>query len=250
MLTATALYVFAVVLVAGVLQTITGFGFALVAAPLLTFALSPKEAVIAVLFIGILMKGFMVYKTWRDGEFSRILLVFAASVAGALPGAYVLRAVSDSALKAFIGLTLILVTLAMAADRTVVIRRHRLAQTTVGFLSGFLGATTSLNGPPLVLYMMNEGRDKTTMRADLVRYFFLGNAATLVISWFMGTVAADRLAFTAAAALPAIVLGWWLGDKIFARVDAALFRRISLAVISISGLVTCGLGLWPLLFGR
>jgi uncharacterized membrane protein YfcA len=250
MLTTTALYIFAVVLAAGVLQTITGFGFALVAAPLLTFVLSPKEAVIAVLFIGLLMKALMVYKTWHEGEFSRILLIFAASIVGALPGAYVLSVVSDSALKAFIGLTLVLVTLAMAADRTVAIRRHRLAQTVVGLLSGFLGATTSLNGPPIVLYLMNEGHDKTTMRANLVRYFFLGNAATLAISYLMGTVAAGRLAVTAAAALPAIVLGWWLGDKIFARCDAALFRRISLAVISISGLVTCGLGLLPLLSGR
>lgn len=247
MLTMTMVYVFGVILVAGVLQTITGFGFALVAAPLLTFALPPKEAVIAVLFIGIMMKGFMVYKTWRDGEFARILLVFAASVAGALPGAYVLRAVSDSALKVFIGLTLVAVTLAMYANYTVTIRRHGLAKSTVGFLSGFLGATTSLNGPPLVLYMMNEGEDKTTMRANLARYFFLGNAATLAISYFMGTVTADRLGVIAALSLPAIVLGWWLGNMIFARVDAALFRRIALGVISLSGIITCGLGLWPLL---
>jgi uncharacterized membrane protein YfcA len=247
MLTLTMLYVFGVILFAGVLQTITGFGFALVAAPLLTFALPPKEAVIAVLFIGIMMKGFMVYKTRRDGEFARILPVFAASVAGALPGAYVLRTVSDSALKVFIGLTLVAVTLAMYANCKVTIRRHGLAKATVGLLSGFLGATTSLNGPPLVLYMMNEGEDKTTMRANLARYFFLGNAATLAISYFMGTVTADRLGVIAVVALPAIGLSWWLGDKIFARVDAALFRRIALGVIALSGLVTCGLGLWPLL---
>jgi uncharacterized membrane protein YfcA len=247
MLTLTALYVFGVIFFAGVLQTITGFGFALVAAPLLTFALSPKEAVIAVLFVGIMMKGFMVYKTWRDGEFARIVPVFAASIVGALPGAYVLRTVSDSTLKVFIGLTLIFVTMAMYANCTVTIRRHGLAKSAVGFLSGFLGATTSLNGPPLVLYMMNEGEDKTTMRANLARYFFLGNAATLVIAYFMGTVTADRLGNIAAVALPAILLSWWLGEKIFARVDAALFRRIALGVISLSGLVTCGLGLWPLI---
>ncbi len=250
MLITTALYIFVAILVASVLQTVTGFGFALAAAPLLTLVLPPKEAVIAVISIGILIKGFMVFKTWHEGSFARIMLVFAASVVGALPGAYVLRAVSDSALKIFIGLTLILVTLAMCANYTVAIRRHGLAKTVVGFLSGFLGATTSFNGPPLVLYLMNEGGDKTTIRADLARYFLLCNMATVTISYLIGTVYTARLPLYAAASVPAILIGWWLGQKIFARVDAVLFRRIALTVISFSGLVTFGFGLWPVLFGR
>jgi uncharacterized membrane protein YfcA len=247
MLTLSALYVFGVILVASILQTVTGFGFALVAAPLLTFALAPKEAVIVVIFIGILIKGFMVLKTWHEGAFARIFLVFAASVVGALPGAYVLHVVSDSVLKVVIGLTLVLVTLAMYANYTVTIRRHGLAKSLVGFSSGFLGAVTSFNGPPLILYLMNEGGDKTTIRADLARYFLLCNVATLIIAHFVGTVSTDRLPVYAAVSVPAILLGWWLGQKIFRRMDAALFRRIALAVISISGLVTCGFGLWPLI---
>ncbi len=247
MITLSALYVFGVILVASILQTITGFGFALVAAPLLTFAIAPKEAVIVVIFIGILIKGFMVCKTWREGAFGRIFLVFAASVVGALPGAYVLHAVSDSVLKIVIGLTLVLATLAMYANYRVTIRRHGLAKSLVGFASGFLGAVTSFNGPPLILYLMNEGGDKTTIRADLARYFLLCNMATIMIAYFVGTVATDRLPGYAAVSVPAILLGWWLGQKIFRRIDATLFRRIALGVISLSGLVTCGLGLWPLL---
>ena len=247
MLTITALYVAAVVLLAGVVQTITGFGFALVAAPLLTLAITAKEAVLFILFIGIIVKGYAITKTWREGAFARILLLFAASVAGALPGAYVLRTVSDDALKILIGLALMAATLAMYANHTVIIRRHRLAQSLVGLASGFLGATTSLSGPPVVLYMINEGQDKITMRADLARYFFLGNAMTLVIAGLTGTSLTGELVWYAVASLPAVGLGWWLGQKIFLRVDAGLFRRIALAVISVSGLVTLGAGLWSLL---
>lgn len=249
MLTLTALYVAAVVLLAGVVQTITGFGFALVAAPLLTLAITAKEAVLFILFIGIVVKGYAIAKTWHEGKFARILLLFAASAAGALPGAYVLRTVSDDALKILIGLALMAATLAMYSEYTVHIRRHRLAQSLVGLASGFLGATTSLSGPPVVLYMINEGQDKTTIRADLARYFFLGNATTLVIAGFTGTSLTGELVWYAAASLPAVVLGWWLGQKIFLHVDAGLFRRIALAVISLSGLVTLGAGLWPLVRG-
>jgi uncharacterized membrane protein YfcA len=247
MATLTALYIFGIVFFAGIIQTITGFGFALVAAPLLTFVIAPKEAVVTVLFIGILMKGFLVYKTWHEGAFGRIFFVFAASVVGALPGAYVLRAVSDGTLKALIGLTLLAATAAMATSRPIVIRRHGLAKTLAGLLSGFFGATTSLNGPPLVLYMMNQGVDKTTIRADLARYFFIGNAATLGIAAFMGSVQADRLAVYAALALPATIFSWWIGQRIFERVDGERFRAIALVVIGASGLVTLGSGLWSFL---
>ncbi len=238
MLTMTALYVFAVILVASALQTVSGFGFALAAAPLLALALPPKEAVIAVIAIGIVVKGFMVYKTWSEGSFTRIFIASVASVIGAVPGSYALRAVSDSALKICIGLTLILVTGAMYANYTVAVRRHGLAKAVVGFLSGFLGAVTSFNGPPLVIYMMNAGQDKVTIRADLARYFFLCNVATLTIAYHVGTVYTERVPLYAAVSVPAALLGWWLGQKAFHRVDAALFRRMALAIIGFSGIVT------------
>jgi len=245
MVSLTVLYVFVVILVAGVLQTLTGFGFALVAAPLLTLATSSKEAVVLVLFIGILMKGFMVYKTWSESVFSHIMVIFAASIIGALPGIYVMRILDDNTLKIFIGFTLVLATLLMCFNFKVTIHRHRLAKIVVGFLSGFLGATTSLNGPPIVLYMMNEGGEKTTMRADLVRYFFLGNTATLSMAYFMGGLPTNNLSLYAITAIPAILLSWLIGEKVFHVIDVTLFRRLSLAVISVSAFLTLGSGLYP-----
>lgn len=243
MLTLTALYVFAVILAASVLQTVSGFGFALAAAPLLALALPPKEAVIVVIAIGIIIKGFMVYKTWAEGSFARMFIASVASVIGAVPGSYALRAVSDSALKIFIGLTLVAVTCAMYANYTVTVRRHGLAKAVVGLLSGFLGAVTSFNGPPLVIYMMTCGHDKVTIRADLARYFLLCNVATIIIAYCVGTVYTASLPLYAALSVPAIVIGWWLGQKAFHRVDAAFFRRMALAIIGFSGIVTCLSGL-------
>ncbi|WP_425058196.1 hypothetical protein SCACP_28430 [Sporomusa carbonis] len=96
----------------------------------------------------------------------------------------------------------------MCANITIDIRRHSLAKSVVGFLSGFLEDTTSFNGPPLVLYMMNQGEDKITMRADLVRYFFLGNIATLIIAYFMGSMPIVNFSMYIVASIPAIALGW------------------------------------------
>lgn len=238
MSTLTILYIFSIILLAAVLNTLTGFGFALVATPLLAFVINPKEAVVLVLFIGLLMKVYMVYKTWLDGKFARIALIFAASIVGALPGAYVLRVVDENTLKIVISIALILITLTMSANVKLTIRRHNLAKAAVGFISGLLGATTSFSGPPIVLYMMNEGMDKISMRADLVRYFLLGNTSTLIMAYLMGTFHISSLTVPVAVSIPALALGWWLGEKVFKLVDLVLFRRITLTLISISALVT------------
>ena len=102
----TVAFVFGVILVAGLVQTVTGFAYALIAVPLLALVTSPREAIVLVLFTGMLMKVVMVVKTWHDGDFSRIGLIFAASVAGGLPGAYVMSRIYYCALKNFISVAL------------------------------------------------------------------------------------------------------------------------------------------------
>ncbi|MDD2401335.1 MAG: TSUP family transporter [Clostridia bacterium] len=88
MITSTSIYIFFIILLAGILQTMTGFGFALVATPLLAFMIDPIEAIAIVLFVGTLTRIFMLYETWNDGKFSHISLIFIASIIGGLPGAY------------------------------------------------------------------------------------------------------------------------------------------------------------------
>lgn len=242
----TIVFVFGVILIAGLVQTITGFAYALIAVPLLAIVAGPREAIALVLFTGMLMKSVMVYKTWHEGDFSRIWLIFAASLVGSLPGAYVLRWIDDGALKIFISIALLLCTVALCTQCKVAIRRQWLAKSVVGVLSGFLGATTAFNGPPIVLYMMNENQDKVMMRANLVRYFMLGNITTLGVSTLMGSLPIGGEVLTyALISVPAVIIAWWLGNKVFEGMNPLLFRRLAMLIIGCSAMVTLGSGLAP-----
>lgn len=247
----TMLFVFGVILLAGLVQTITGFAYALIAVPLLAFVTSPREAIVLVLFTGMLMKVVMVYKTWDEGDFSRIWLIFAASVAGGIPGAYVLRWIDDGALKILISIALLLCTIALCTECKVTVRRPWLAKSVTGFLSGFLGATTAFNGPPVVLYMMNENEDKVMMRANLVRYFTLGNIVTLAMAAFMGSLPMNaNISTYALISIPAVLIAWWLGNKVFQGMNPLLFRRLAMTIIGCSAIVTLGSGLAPWFRGQ
>ncbi len=56
MFTPEAVAIFTIIFFSSFLQTITGFGYALAAAPLLALVMSPKDAVMFVLFTGIITK--------------------------------------------------------------------------------------------------------------------------------------------------------------------------------------------------
>lgn len=240
----TMLFVFGVILFAGVVQTVTGFAYALIAVPLLAMVTGPRDAIVLVLFTGMLMKIMMVYKTWHEGDFSRIWLIFLASLFGSLPGVYVLRWIDDGTLKIFISIVLLICTAGLCAQCKVRVRRPWLAKSVVGVISGFLGATTAFNGPPVVLYMMNENEDKVVMRANLVRYFMLGNIATLSMSVYMGSLpVGQELSTYAMLSVPAVGLAWWLGNKVFQGLNPTLFRRIAMLIIGCSAVVTLGTGL-------
>ena len=133
----------------------------------------------------------------------------------------------------------------MGCNVKITIRRHRLAQTLVGITSGFLGATAGFNGPPVILYMMNENEGKVAMRANLVRYFLLGNLSTLVLSSVAGSLPLGNLIPYALISLPAIGFAGWLGEKLFAGINPLLFRRIAMGIVCCSAVLTLFSALTP-----
>ena len=213
MVTITLFYVFIVTAFASFLQTITGFGFALAAAPLLAFFMDPKEAIMLVLATGLITKIMLLTGKKLQGQFVDIIPLFLASLAGTLPGAYIITFISADALKACIGLTLLITTCAMSANYTVQFKKPKFAQGMAGVISGFLGATTSLSGPPLVLYYLNENAEKDRLRANLTRYFLLGNLATLILSYGFGTLQPSSLILPVAASMPALAFGFGWATK-------------------------------------
>jgi len=241
------LYIFAVMAFAAFLQTVTSFGFALAAAPLLLFVMNPKDVVMFILYAGLINKLLLIHRTWGDGNFRSMAVIAAASLPGVIAGSYALKIASDASIKMLIGIVLLGAAAAMMRNASVTIRNQTLAQSVVGVVSGFLGSTTSFSGPPVMMYLLNEREDKDAVRANLTRYFILGNLSTLTAAYLFGTFHPAEMAGNVLLSIPGIWLGFFAGDKLFSRLDASLFRKMAIGVIGISGLISVGSGLLPYL---
>lgn len=234
------IYVATVMLLASFLQTVTGFGYAIITAPLLALVLAPKAAVMLVMVTGLVMRLFMLRAVHTIGDFRSIAPLTFASICGALPGAYLMTKMDGDRLKLFIALILLLAawTLRPRANSPQSKKWPKSIEPIVGALSGFLATTTSVNGPPVVLYYLHAQTtlDKEVFRANLTRYFFLINIVSLLLSALAGTLQLAELAGLTFLSLPPLYVGFRLGERMFKRIDATLIRTASLWLIVCSSI--------------
>ena len=225
----------AIVLLAAATQATTGFGFALVAVPLLTLAVDARTAVVATGVAGVAVT---VHGAVRQRDQVRWRVagqLLGSSLLGMPIGLAVLRLAPDRTLT-------MLVAVGVLGCTVLVWRGLRFPITpvtlgAVGVLSGVLATSTGTNGPPLVAAFQAMGYDQRTFRATLAAVFAGSGTLGLIGFWLAGqaTPAAIRIGLVG---LPAVLAGWWLGNAVVRRIDEARFRSVVLVSLAASAALT------------
>lgn len=229
------------------LQSATGFGFALVAAPLLFSATDPQHAVGLLIVLGAEVNLLTLAgerrrpaPLWPDTA-----LIVAWALPGALSGVALLRALDAAALQ-------LAVTAGVVASLVVHLRSRvaagegtrslpTWALPATGVTSGALTTSTTTAGPPIVLYLLRRAAAPGQVR-DTLTASFLGLGAIAVLALALtGTGGAVPQASWVAALVPLAALGHLAGRPLFARIarghyEAALTGVLLVAVAA--GLVT------------
>jgi uncharacterized membrane protein YfcA len=192
------------------LQAATGFGFSLVAAPLMFAAIGPEPAVVLLLVIGVEVNLLtLATERRRPRPLGRsTVLMLACSAPGALIGVAVLRSLPAVALQ-------VAVTLGVAATLAARhVRRAHVPAWAAGFAAGALTTSTTTNGPPMLLHLLGRGAAPGQVR-DTLTVCFLGlapiGAAALVVTGSPELPEARLVA----ALVPAVALAHLVGRRGF-----------------------------------
>ncbi|MBO4207920.1 sulfite exporter TauE/SafE family protein [Micromonospora echinofusca] len=225
------LVAFAIVLVAAVAQAVSGFGFALVAVPLLAVTTDARTAVVAAALPSLALTLVTMLRERRHIRWRTTALVAASALLGAPLGLLLLVVTPDRLLTALIAVMVLGCTVLVWSG----VRMHAGPGVVgaVGVLCGVLTTAVGTNGPPLVAALHALGYDPRTFRATLAAIFTGTGSIGLVGFLAVGQVHGDALRI-GVLGIPAVALGWWLGNLIFARIGPVVFRRVMLVGLTAS----------------
>lgn len=223
------------VLLGAALQSATGFGFSLVAAPILFAILGPQEAVSAGVLLGLLLNGLTLATERRRpavlGRDARRLVAW--SVPGLVLGAIALRELPERPLSALVGL-------AVLAGLAVRLRGGKLAPRlrawhapAAGATSGALATANSVSGPPLAFYLLGRGATPAAMRDTLAAVFIAQSVLALPVLLISATFALPGSVWVL---LAAALAGQVAGRYAFAWLQGERHERAVLAVLVLSAL--------------
>jgi uncharacterized membrane protein YfcA len=104
-----------------------------------------------------------------------------------------------------------------------------------GMLSGMLRASTSMGGPPAVLYLLSREKQMEEFRSTLLAFFLPSSLLTVIGLTIAGKMTPEVLG-TSAVALPALAVGLLAGAWLRSRVPQELLQTLVLAVLVLTGI--------------
>lgn len=227
---------FLIIFFAMLIRTLTGFGSALVAIPLLSILFGAKFA-IPFIFLYECLIDIMILT--RDGwkVKSEVIQAWPFLVTGLIGiplGTQVLIFSSEKLLKIVIGIALIIFSVLLLWNVNLNLKRDRFGSATVGLLGGFLCGSIGMPGPPMALLLGSQGIEKDEFRRLIVIFLTVVDFLTFFYFLWMGLINADML-MQSLQLLPALAMGFLAGDYAFGKVDEATFKRLALGITLAAG---------------
>jgi uncharacterized protein len=218
------LAVIVIICIAAVLQSISGFGFSLLAMPLLSIFVDIQDAVVIATLCGIFTNAVHLRKDFQLVERSIARRISLSALIGMPLGVVVLSVFSATQMRAIIGAVIVVLVFLMM--RNFILKTENTnVDIVLGAFSGLLATSVSTNGPPLVFLLQSKQLDPWRLRATLAYVFTISGCASFIVLMIAGKGSIEAFQY-AMLSLPAMYLGTVVGRKARLRVTQEAFKRL------------------------
>jgi uncharacterized membrane protein YfcA len=246
-MTATALVLLPLgALAGGYVSGLAGFGTALMALGIWLYVLPPALAVPLVLICSIVGQVSTLPSFWRSIDFRLVWPFLIGGLAGVPLGTVMVAYADPRIFKLSVGGLLLVFPVALYFNRVpmAVSFGGRIADAAIGFAGGILGGLAGLSGVLPTLWASVRGWGKDERRGIFQTFNAAVLGAALCLQAATGFITRDVL-LLALLALPATLIGAWLGARTYRALSDRNFRDVVLGLLFLSGvtLVWSNLGL-------
>jgi len=231
----------AVLAFAAAVQMTSGFGFALVAVPLLALVTGPHTAILLALLSGTLFNAWQAVEGRGHRDVSVIARVLGGAVLGLPLGYAVFRHTDPGPLTVMVGV-LVLVAVVVLARGWQFPAVSRSTDVATGLLTGVLTTSTGTNGPPIVTLLQARRLPPKEFRATVTLVFLVLNLAAITVFSVTGALTGEVL-MTALWCVPALLVGGWVGYCARTLLPPEGFRRLVLVLLTVAGVTAVLTGL-------
>lgn len=221
---------------ASFLQSVTGFGLVVVAAPLLMFFYDAKLTIVLMLILAACGNAAQSILLRRDAQYRTVGELILGSWLGQPIGFFIYSLFPADNLKLLVSTAVIISLLLMQLSKRR-IEECRRNTFICGLLSGIMAMTTGMAGPPLAMYFAYTAMEPRVQRATLVTFFCISNISS-VITFLLGGVDPSPALAEIRYLLPALAVGILCGHLSFRYVPAKLFRNLIFAILYFTCLYT------------
>lgn len=223
--------------IASMTQGIASFGFSLISLPLLGIFLPIRIVVPVLIIYSLILNTVILSQLRKHVKLKNIWVILIFGIIGTPFGGHLLKIAPENILKGLVGVILIVAAIINYKGYKIKVKNERLTFIPVGIISGLLNGSVSLAGPPVVLFLSNQGVEKQTFRANLTTYFWILNIVTIPTYLFQGLITREVINYSIYL-IPGLVLGTLLGIKIGNKVDDVMFKKLAIGLITAMGVMS------------
>ena len=235
----TLAFVFILTIIASFIQRVSGFGFGIFVMMFFPFFLPSYGE--SVMLSGLLAGSTALMIALRNWQYIRWKLmgrvVLFNVVASYLATEY-MNSLGNDTMKQCLGVVLILIALYFLFGEGKMGRvfKSKLAQVTIGSISGVMGGMFAMPGPPLVLYCISTIEDKREYVTTLQAFSVVMNLCYTLFRFKAGYYSEDTWLWWLIG-LTGAIIGSSVGTRCFERISSRTLKFIVYVMMIVSGVV-------------
>ncbi len=226
-----------IVLIAAIIRGFSGFGFALVAVPLMSMIMPPSSFVPVIFGMQVIAVLPGLGQILQGAQWKQIVPLIPGGFIGTWGGLLILYRADPEVIGFVIALAVVIVAVFLLKG----FRFQRHFRNTeiafIGLFAGLLNGSAGLPGPPVILAQLATPNTDTMVRSNLIIFFTILSIFG-IISIIAGGNLNETHCYLMAATAPFLIAGTWLGGRLFNNPKMVLhYRRICTYLLLIIGLI-------------
>ena len=230
-------FIMMIVMVAGFIQSVTGFGFGIFAMIFLPYLLTYTEANTLSSMLSMLTSLLVILATFRNVSWKNLIFPLVSCTVTTYLSVIFIKSQKNDTLLLLLGIALFLLSVYFFFfSGKIKIKPTWYAGLIAGMFSGFMGGMFSIGGPPVVIYYMQSEKDSDHYLATISAYFVISGAISITAKATAGFITAN-VWFSLAVGVLGMALGSLIGKKARKNIKPSVIKKSVYGVMAVSGIV-------------